>query len=386
MDLTAPVLVGAARQMRADATTGAVGSADFALHLDLALTEAEFARVLGEPFDAQVHWRRAVDLLRNAHSVGPWLYRGAAQAGWVALRLRRSGGEQVATAALDDIVTSWIEDYPDRAEADLPRGLLGLGVYVLAHPDEALRDKLTGRILDVVEARLEADGDGLFLRSRTAGGQAVAGTGGPRHLGLAHGAAGLVSFLATVVGSRLSCGLRAAPMLDATTRWLLRRRSPVDGSLFPRSVETRFAPARSAWCHGDPGVWLGLSAAARVTGSAATAVAAREVAAAVVTRPPEQSGVVDGTICHGAAGLLWIAHRIRLDTGHPAAMSCAGHWARYLLEHRAAGPLEYFGRHGMARDHSFLEGDAGVALALLAVATGTRPSWEELLLAGEIPG
>lgn len=369
MDTTAEVLLGAARRMHADAAAGVADSPDFALHLDLALTGAEFARVLGEPSDAEVHWRRAVDLLRDAHSVGPWLYRGAAQAGWVGLRA--SG-----TAALDRIVTGWIEEYPDRAEIDLPRGLLGLGVYVLAHPDAALREKLAGRILDVVEDRLDTDADGSFLRSRAAG--------GARLVGLAHGAAGLVSFLAAVVGADLPCSLRAVPLLDATTRWLLRRRGTVGGSLFPRSVETRFAPARSAWCHGDPGVWLGLAAAAHVTGSVEIAAAAREVAAAVVTRPSEQSGVVDGTICHGAAGLLWIVHRIGLDAGHPAAASRAAHWARYLLEQRAAGPLEYFGRHGMARDHSFLEGDSGVALVLLAVATGARPTWEQLLLAGEL--
>ncbi|MGI5128870.1 lanthionine synthetase LanC family protein [Pseudonocardia sp. CA-107938] len=363
-------ILDTAHRLRADATAHAATSADYAVHLDVAMAATEFERVLGEPFGAAAAWRRAVELLRAAPSIDPWLYRGAAQVAWVA---RRRGMGQVA--ALDDCVARWIDAYPAWGTVDLPRGLLGLGVSAAEHPDGAVRDKLTSRVLDVIEDRTVLDADGRHLPA------APRGVG--HLLGLAHGAAGLVAYLAAVSATDLPCRLRAADLLDAVTGWLLAQRHPVGGSVFPRSVETRDVPARSAWCHGDPGIWIGLAAAA-AAGSAAAAAVVDEVAHAVVTRPPEHAGVVDATVCHGSAGLLWIAHRMHVATGDPAAAARVEHWMRHIRAERAAGPLRYFGGAGMVRNASFLEGDLGVALVLLAVATGTRPAWERLLLGGEV--
>lgn len=361
-----------ARLFLADAAEAALEAMDYAALLDLAMARAEFEHTLGEPFEAEVAWSRAVEVLRSTHSVGPWLYRGAAQAAWVARRMGVTRG----IAPLDDCVAGWIEEYPVEGFVDLPRGLLGLGVAMLEHPDDAVRDKLTARVLDVVEERTAVDADGRYLPPTSVE------TG---HLiGLAHGAAGLVAYLAGVCAAELPCSLRAAQLLDATTAWLLARRNPVDGTLYPRSVETRHLAARSAWCHGDPGVWIGLTASATVTGSAQAVAAAAEVARAIVARAPAATGVVDATICHGSAGLLWITHRIERATGDAAAATRVEHWVRQIREQRATGPLVYFGVNGMTRNPTFLEGDAGVALVLLQVATGTRPAWERLLLGGEV--
>jgi hypothetical protein len=361
-------LVGTARVLRADALA-APADADFAVHLDLAVAEAEFARVLGDGSAAEEHWRRALAGLRAGGPVGPWLYRGAAQVGWTAHRLGRT-----PPAAVDDLLAGWVADYPATAELDLPRGLLGIGVYAVDHPDPAFAERIVGGTLDIVEDRA-AGPDGLAPRSRTAG--------GARLVGLAHGAAGLVAYLAAVARTRLPSSRRAAALLPSALAGLLATRRPgaPDGSIYPRSAEEMAAPARSAWCHGDPGVWLALSAAADVNGDPAVAAAAAEAAAAILARDPADTGVVDGTLCHGAAGLLWITDRLHRATGSPAAAARAAHWARTLQAARADGPLTYFAPTAtMERDHGFLSGDAGVALVLLAVATGTRPAWEQLLL------
>jgi class I lanthipeptide synthase len=366
----APVggLLDTARLLRADAAD-APADADFAVHLDLAVAEAEFARVLGGESAADEHWHRALAGLRAGGPVGPWLYRGAAQLGWTAHRLGRT-----PPAAVDDLLAGWVADYPAGAELDLPRGLLGIGVYALDHPDRAFAERVVAGTLDLVEARAGGP-DGLVLRSRTAG--------GARLVGLAHGAAGLVAYLAAVARTGLPSAARAAALLPAALAGLLGARRPgaPGGSVYPRSVEDAAAPARSAWCHGDPGVWLALSAAAAVTDDPAVAAAAAEAAAAVLARPPGDTGVVDATVCHGAAGLLWITDRMHRATGARAAAARAEHWARTLREARARGPLTYLAPTAtMERDHGFLSGDAGVALVLLAVATGTRPAWERLLL------
>lgn len=377
-------LLRCAELLRSDAREVIEQSDDFALHLDLVAADIEFARVLGDRPHAELwrSWRRALELLGSTRAVGPWLYGGAAQAGWTAIALGTP-----PPAAVDDVVLRWIADYPSSSEIDLLRGLLGLGVYVLAHPNTELRERATNGVLDVIDARAERDGDGLFLRLPDTPLHRWTGLAGYRLLGAAHGAAGLACYLATVAGSDLRCAPRAELLLVAVVQWLLRQRASVGGSRFPRSVETRSIPTRTAWCHGDPGVWLGLAAAADITGSPAIATAAANTASAVLARPPADSGVADGCLCHGAAGLVWLGSRIaasRPAGDRAVAERFVAHWVGWLVEHRAAGPLQYR-RHPtdelQEREVSFLDGDLGAALALLSATSGTRPRWDRLLLA-----
>lgn len=360
---------------------GEVGeSPTFPLLLDQAVTRMEFARALGEDHGAEDAFHEAMGLLRSGGGTGPWLYRGAAQAGWTALQLARAQGtEPSGLGAVDDTVLRWIADYPAGGEIDLPMGLLGLGVYALAHPDTGFRDKATSGVLDVVEDRVERDGDGLFLRLGDSPARRADQSAHCRVLGAAHGTAGLVSYLASAVGT--SSAPRARALLGEAVRWLRAQRGDFTHSVFPHRVETRYAPARATWCSGDPGIALALATAAVVTGDPRDADLARATARAVVTRPEEDCGVMDGCVCHGAAGLVWFGRRAYDEHGMSEGLECVRRWTAWLAARREEGPLTYFNPAGMIRDASFLEGDAGVALALLYAATGTRPAWEQLVLA-----
>lgn len=382
---TASELLALARLLLADARAGIEPSGDPGLHLDLAMADLEFAAVLGEQLHPEAALRRAVELLGDRQPA-PWLYRGgAAQFGWLTVRLAGRGYVPlVDLERWDDVVAQAIAAFPADRDVDLPLGLLGLGVHALAHPNRRTREDLLGGILDVVEARAEHDVDGMFIRLVDAPHRWADGSAGLVVLGVAHGIAGLVSFLASVAAAGLACSGRAQPMLAAAVRWLLRQRGDggVDGG--SRWVRTGYQPLRLTWCYGDPGIALALGVAAEATGSAAIAAAAQEIAAAALARPPADAGVVDATICHGAAGLVWFGHRAALRTVDPVARRFVRTWTTYLAQQRAAGPLHYLWPEGMRPDHSFLEGDLGVALALLHVATGAPPAWEQILLATRI--
>lgn len=370
-----------------DVREAAAGSDDFSLHLDLALADLEFGRALGEPSPAAPRRSLAVaaDLLRATRATPPWLYGGAAQAGWTMVQLARAtGGQARGLAPLDEVVGRWIAEYPDTCDVDLPRGLLGLGVYGLVHPDPSVRERFSSGALDVVEARAEHDGDGMFVRLVGCGARRAYGSAGCAVVGVAHGAAGLVSYLASVAGGGLSCSARAQSLLAAVVRWLLRQRDPVVGDAPPQWRDSGYAPSRVTWCYGDPGIALTLAVAAEVTGSATIRAAVAQLASGAVARHPEEAGVIDACLCHGAAGLVWFGRRV-LDAGtivadRQQAERFTAHWSRYVIEQRRAGPLQFFRGSGTDRNSSFLEGDTGVALALLQAATGTRPSWEQLLL------
>jgi hypothetical protein len=372
-----------ARRLRADARAGILAGTDPGLHLDLATAELAFSAALAAPSAAADALDRALELLGDRRPA-PWLFRGgAAQFGWVSAHVAAASGSPATSSApdlsrWDDVVDSALRAFPADRDVDLPLGLLGLGVYGLAHPVPAVRERLVGRVLDVVEARAEHDVDGLLVRLVDAPHRRAEGSAGLVVLGPAHGMSGVVSFLGSVAGAGLGCSARTHPLLSGCVRWLLRQRVAAAEGPGSDWVRTGHEPHRLSWCYGDPGIALALGVAAAVTGSTAIERTTEEITAGVLARSPDEAGVLDATICHGAAGLVWFGSRIAARTGHPAAHRMARHWTGRIAELRAAGPLRY-GPDGV-RDHSLLEGDLGVALAVLSAVTGCRAAWEQLLL------
>ncbi|WP_284575197.1 lanthionine synthetase LanC family protein [Streptomyces sp. 2P-4] len=372
-----------ARVLYDDAATMIAATPSLLLELDLALASLEFERALGESRPAKEAFRRALDILRGSRNVEPWLYGGAAHVGWTAVHLSRSYGVLVGgLEPLDRMIMEWVADFPEDRDVDLPLGLLGLGVYGLIHPDEGLRERVTAEILRVIEKRVEHD-EGIFVRL-TAWEPRVRRSPhlvGQRDLGVAHGNAGLVSYLASAAMSGLACAPHAARLLDLALNWFLGQRSDVEQTVFSQSVEFRYMPARSAWCYGDPGIALALSVAARATDRADLRTVARETARSATDRPVSLTRVSDACVCHGASGMAWFNHRSATEFGLVQARDGVAHWTRHIAEQREKGPLEYNSLEQKRRDASFLEGDLGTSLVLLYLATGVRPLWEQRLLA-----
>ena len=360
-------------------------------HLDLCMAFMEFERVLGEPFGARRALGESFEILRASRGLVPWLYGGAAQAGWTALtfaRLARVAPPKLDT--IDAVVVRWVEEYPLDHDVDLPRGVLGLGVYGLSHPSAATREKIVSGVLRTVEQRLDRAEGGAFIRlADTPYRRGTAPTEvGHRDIGMAHGNAGLLAFLSAASTMPGQTGAGAAALQREVFAWLRRQRSLVPGAVFPQSVESRYRATRSAWCYGDPGVALALFMAADTLRPwPAEADAARrlavETAEAVRRRSPDRMGIHDACLCHGSAGLAYFARRMadHADIADGDGWRRFGsHWCADIVRRVDAGTLTYLFPPGMRTNPSFLEGDLGVALALLYAATGRRPLWEELML------
>ncbi|WP_018686717.1 lanthionine synthetase LanC family protein [Actinokineospora enzanensis] len=380
-ETTNGTIIDLARQIYQDAREVITEQGNLTLHLDLAMASLEFQRALGEDFRPGESMAKAMTLFRAGRDHEPWLYGGVAHVGWLAIQLANESGADISGLhRIDDMIMSWILEFPDDRDVDLPFGLLGLGVYALSHPVARVRADLTDAILTVIERRVEHD-NGVFLRLAPweARIRVTPHLVGQRDLGVAHGNAGLVSYLASAAMSGLPSQDRAAALLTESLRWLTRQRCDLEGTIFPQTVESRYATARSAWCYGDPGVALALTVAAEASGNDQVRALAAETAAAAIARPAELTRVHDACLCHGAAGLVWFGHRTALDHGHDTDAYVTD-WVADIARRRAAGPLIYTSVVGRRRDHTFLEGDLGTALVLLYRATGVEPLWQERLL------
>ena len=319
------------------------------------------------------------------------LYSGFTGVAWaVELVDGLLGGEgEDRNGDIDEALTRLLRRYPEDAPYDLVDGLTGLGVYALARWP---RPGAAQCVLGVVEqlarrARPDRDGVSWWTPPSRRGPRREWYRPGGVDLGVAHGIAGVIPFLARVHKLGLARQI-VRPLLDGAVSWLLAHM--VDAASGPTvpyfaadGVEP--GPARSAWCYGDPGVAVALLLAARDTGEPAWEAAATGLAVRAAARPPGQTGVVDAGLCHGSAGLAHLFSRMYQMTAEPALADAARFWVERTLELcSAAAPGQRAAPTQAARPAwkgpGLLEGAAGVALALEAAGTTAEPFWDQMLL------
>jgi class I lanthipeptide synthase len=328
--------------------------------------------------------QRVDDLLDGAagwvgERVGPGLFHGYTGVAWVGDHLRRLFGEEDLElnedidGALIDELARWDGPF------DLVSGLVGIGVYALERIEAPSAQTVLAMVIDRLaehweERRLYTWPDELpaYWAERYPSGH--------HDLGLAHGLPGVIAFLARCREPR------AEALLHELVDWLLgRRRVDLESEFPPRDGPGLIESARTAWCYGDAGIALALARAAAV-GDPAWGRPAIDIARRAARRPLVKTGVADGMLCHGAAGLIRVYARLAELTGDAELAATAELWMARTLTMRRADPVlaasagffvDTGGEPQPAFD--FLHGIAGIGLALLP---GDR-EWDRVLLLGD---
>ncbi|MGC4939272.1 lanthionine synthetase C family protein [Kribbella sp. DT2] len=287
---------------------------------------------------------------------------------------------------------------PSLAEFDALRGLTGYGAQLLRRsPDTddlyAVLEylvRLTTPITDgpdKLPGWWTATGPSGRLDDRFRGGHA--------NTGVAHGITGVLSLLsmAKLRGSEVAGQLEA---IETILRWLDRWRATAAGdSAWPYLVtraELRTGsrnpsqPLRPSWCYGTAGVGRAQQLAGLALGDTGRQSAAETAVVDALADPAQLAATTDRSLCHGFAGLAYLASRMSVDalpasaerlrrvvpalldavappgSDHPAI-------AASLIADPQAGP-------------GLLDGAAGIALSVLTAGSGTAPSsgWDTCLL------
>jgi hypothetical protein len=341
---------------------------------------------------AAVHWLRCATAAVTDHPTEASLYSGLTGVGWALAQLqgRLPGLDSEADAAeIDEAVLEHLDRSPWADDYDLISGLVGFGVYALERlPRPAARACLE-QVIDRLAKTAEHRPEGITWWTNPAWLPAETREKVPQgyyNLGLAHGVPGVIALL----GQGCAAGVAAAtarPLLEGAVRWLLAQQGP--GGFAAWVGPEEYKPARLAWCYGDPGVAAALLWAARCVGEPGWEREARAIARRAARRPPEEAGVVDAGLCHGAAGLGHLFNRLFQATDEPELAEAARFWFERTLAlrrpgHRVGGyrawqPADDSGRTWRA-DPGLLTGAAGIALALLAATTALEPAWDRMLL------
>jgi lantibiotic biosynthesis protein len=353
----------------------------------LAICSAQFARTRGDRQRADAalaHIEDAVDVLAT-EALTSSLYSGFTGIAWAAQivdRLLGIEGED-RNGDIDDALAGLLQRYPDHAPYDLIHGLTGMGVYLLTRwPRPGAGDCLFS-LVGQLARRARQDRDGIYWWTAPSwhGPHRERRQPGGVDLGVAHGIAGVIPFLARV--HRLGLAQQAAgPLLDGAVQWLLAHLVDTpSGPTVPyfAAGDVEPGPARSAWCYGDPGVAAALLLAANDVGEPTWAEAATGLALRAAARPPDQTGVVDACLCHGSAGLAHLFNRMYQMTAEAALADAARFWVEWTVDRCSAAASGDAARRAW-KGPGLLEGAAGVALALEAASTTVEPVWDQMLL------
>jgi hypothetical protein len=326
------------------------------------------------------------------------LYSGLTGVGWALTHLQSRlpglDGED-DLGEIDDVLLRHLDQSPWPDDYDLISGLVGFGVYALERLPRPAAMACLQRVIDRLAETAEHRAEGITWWTDPAWLPADTRAQSPRgyyNLGLAHGVPGVIALLGQACAAEVAVA-RARPLLEGAVRWLLAQQGPGG---FAALVEPGAAekPARLAWCYGDPGVAAALLWAARCVAEPAWEREALAIARRAAQRPPEQSGVVDAGLCHGAAGLGHLFNRMFQATGQPWLAEAARSWLERALAMRrpGRGPGGYaawqLGDDGVRTwvpDAGLLTGAVGIALALLAATTAIEPAWDRMLLAAIPP-
>jgi hypothetical protein len=283
---------------------------------------------------------------------------------------------------------------PWRRSYDLVSGLTGIGVYALERAPSEESRLLLNSVVSVLEAESTQCDDGVYWATRT--GAACSGALRARFpegyvdLGVAHGVAGAVGFLARAVESGTVTS-RVERLLRGAASWLAsvaRAHGDVPAAVGEGAA---LGPSRLGWCYGNLGVACALLAAGNVTGEAAWSQLAEQLATTAAARTYRDSGVADAGLCHGAGGIAHLFNRLYHATGRDDYRKAAIAWLQRVLSlrtpdngvggYRAWDALGDSGRGQWVDDRSLLSGAAGVGLSLLSATTDIPPHWDRLLVA-----
>ena len=304
--------------------------------------------------------------------------------------------EEDLNAEIDAAVLRSLPNMNSSQPYDLISGLVGYGTYFL----ERLPRESATQGVKAVFAQLENLAERVNGMATWYSGpellpdwQREQCPNGYYNLGVAHGIPGIIHFLGEVTATDIVDQARSHELLAGAVDWLLAQQRP-------RGSQSRFSSwvspgkeskdSRMAWCYGDLGIVSVLLQVAHRTGRRDWHSFAEELLNHCLAWPPDQTGVADAPLCHGAAGVAHIFNRIYQTEGDRRCLDAALLWYQRTMAFRQTG-TGVGGFSAMTRpdpsappiweaNPAFLDGAAGVALAFLAAVTSIEPSWDRLLL------
>ncbi|GAA1897421.1 lanthionine synthetase C family protein [Actinomadura bangladeshensis] len=274
---------------------------------------------------------------------------------------------------------------PALAEFDAIRGLTGIGAYLRQRDTNG---QLLGEILAYLVRLTEPVQDhdeplpGWWTTLAPSGRLSAEFPGGHANTGMAHGIAGPLALLALTMRDGKAVDGQAEAIIRICT-WLDRWRQDdasrpwwpywVTRAQLSGAQPTPSRPSRPSWCYGTAGVARAQQLAALAVGDHARREMAERAIVGALTDPLQLAAITDASLCHGRAGLSHIASRCAADASIPMSRFQPSPLQALIEDDTDAQQLAAELLQPPGGCFGFLEGAAGVALALHAASSGLPP-------------
>lgn len=267
---------------------------------------------------------------------------------------------------------------------DQLNGAIRIGRYFIA---QGYSGQLTAIISYLNRIKLTV-GDQIIWQKKKEG--AVSGY---YDLGLAHGAAGILHFLATCLENQV-CEEECSALIDGTIRFILSNIQDYQscGSYFPSMVSAeehssgrmKQTHSRLAWCYGDLGIWYTLYTSSVLTKNQPLQMQALAGLKTLASRRSfEETLVVDAGFCHGSSGIAHIFNKIWVTTQDVVFAEARDFWLRETITY-GINKYEFlvgnFDNRTFKSCDTLLEGLIGVVLTYNSCLDPRFGRWDECLL------
>jgi lantibiotic biosynthesis protein len=208
------------------------------------------------------------------------------------------------------------------------------------------------------------------------------------NLGLAHGLPSIIVFLSKCYILNIEQE-KTYNLIENSINWLLSCKvSDNEISLFPYSIKDNEKGVFSGlrWCYGDFGVSLALLFASKATGNLFWQEEAIEIAEKVALRTNQNDTIIDAHLCHGTSGIAVMFDILFSQTQNIIFKNATDFWLEETIKkYRPSESQVLFNSYkgtdfGWIETNGFLEGNAGIGLALLGLTNKNSYSWSTLLL------
>ncbi|ELR73137.1 Lanthionine biosynthesis cyclase LanC [Fulvivirga imtechensis AK7] len=322
------------------------------------------------------------------------LGHGITGIGWILEKLNKI--EPVDTCLLNDfeeVIHNTVKNDKLRGSYDLFYGVLGKGVYFLERDPDGASEQGLKQVVDTLWYMYEKHGWQDKFNKKDCPSDTV------YNLGLAHGIAGITSFLSKLSVRNIYSD-RVDPLLQHSLDWLLRYRNDQLGICrYPSVIVNGDISSYGdlSWCYGDLGVAIAYLQAYKATHQEVLKEEAIKIASLASKRMLEQSTVrmtddsrlIDPCFCHGSAGIAHLFKRIAQATHYHEFERCSHYWIEQTLtvgrsysDDTIGGFLEAdtddSKKTVWKKNSGLLTGASGVALCLMSSLPNFNSNWDSL--------
>jgi len=272
---------------------------------------------------------------------------------------------------------------------DYLHGACGVGLYFLSRLPNPLAKEALVELIDELDQISHKEEDGALkwksILNREEGTQGY-------NLSLSHGISSIIAFLGKAYALDINRD-KTASLLKGAVQFLFKNEMDTTQFLsrFPSWISDTPEPptnSRLAWCYGDLGVGISLWQVGRDFNNPQWQKEAIDTLLfSTKRRDAKESMIIDAGLCHGAAGLAHLYNRAFQHTGVPAFKDTALYWANYTLAMASHpdGMAGYKAWHtekygGWVGETAFLEGIAGIGLAIISLISDIESVWDGALL------